>query len=317
MQTLGIIFVIASFAWSSLTFANVPKRVKSLEEVPGVIKNKGGLDQYRYQMGGKPRPDGLGTKLPASLTAQEIVALLATVRNASSATLVGVKPWPYRENSYVAIACITNTQEEYERYKQYNQGQGCDYYDGGGSVFLGVIEYKSGDTKPTLIASYGEPINIKTNWRLTNLEGPDGGEENLLPTDYVRFDFSPFKISDSETAFGVRLGWNEGYAGGTGYFEALALFTIQGDQLVNVLSQPIYYYKDLAGEWNEDNTRNHEFYEGQNVLSMLPAKTNGYYDIRISSADKQWKKNFIWDNNSRKYVSASPNPKNRTVTITR
>ena len=75
-------------AWTSLTFANAPKRVNSLEEVPGVIKNKDELNQYRYQMNGTPRPDGLDTKLPAGLTAKEIVALLATVRNASCATLV-------------------------------------------------------------------------------------------------------------------------------------------------------------------------------------------------------------------------------------
>lgn len=301
MKTLGIIFGIAGFIWASLTFAdNVPQRVKSLGEVPGVTKNKDGRSQYRNQMNGNPRPDGLGAQLPAGLTAKDIVALLTTVRSASLATLVGAKPWPYRPNSYVAIACMAENTKEYERYKKSNQEPSCDYSNGGGLVFLGVIEYKPGQTKPALIASYGRPLDVTTNWEFTNLKGPDG-EDDLSPQDYIRFDFAPFKISGNETAFGVRVGWNEGWAGGRGYYEALTLFTIRGQQLINVLSQPIYYYQD-AGK------RDHEFYEGQNVLAVLPGKTNGYYDLRISSDDKKWKRVFIWNKNEQRYVPKLVNP---------
>jgi len=305
---------------SSLVAAKPPKQVSSLDQVPKLIKNKEGSEQYREQMSGIAKPDGFGTLLPTGLTAKEIVALIAPGEDVGLATQVGAKAWPSRFNSFVAIACFAKTKKEYDSDKEYSKEPTCrKYYDPSQnngeqytykSVYLGVLEYKADAIKPALIASYGKPLDIKTNWKSSKLEGPsqdvDEGEEiNLIPEEYMRFDFAPFKLTDIDTAIGLRFGWNEGYAGGTGYFEALALFKIDGTRLINVLSEPIYYYQDLAGDWHKDGTRSHDFHEGQNVLSFLPNKTQGYYDIQIKTQGSKWKKVFQWDSKSAKYIAVA------------
>ncbi len=69
---------------------------------------------------------------------------------------------------------------------------------------------------------YGKPLDIKTSWKSSKLEASsedvgDNEEANLMPEEFVRFDFVPFKLTDTDTAIGLRLGGNEGYAGGSGY----------------------------------------------------------------------------------------------------
>ena len=139
----------------------------------------------------------------------------------------------------------------------------------------------------------------------TDVGDGDSKEINLIPEEYMRFDFAPFKLTDTDTTMGLRVGWNEGYAGGTGYFEALALFKIDGTRLINVISEPIYYYQDLAGDWHKDGTRDREVYEGQNVLSFLSNKTQGYYDIQIKTQDSKWKQVFQWDSKAAKYSAVA------------
>lgn len=300
--------------------AEPTKKVPSLGQVPELIQNKGGLEQYREQMGGVPKPDGLGTALPPGFTANEIARQLAPKEKPSLATLIGAKAWPYRANTYIAIACFARGQQEYDSDKRSNKGPSCSkYYDpsreGGGGyydkpVYLGVFEYKPGDQKPALIASYGKALDVKTSWKSSKLEGPQGkfnvpdsSESDLMPEEYSKFDFAPYKLAEGDTAIGLRVGWNDGYAGGTGYFEALSLFKIEGSRLINVLSQPIYYYQDLAGSWHKDGTRNHEFHESQNVLSVLPTKTEGYSDLQMRTLHSKWTKVFKWNKTTSSYVA--------------
>lgn len=293
--------------------AKTPQQVSSLEQVPKLIKSKEGSAQYLEQMDGVEKPDGFGTVLPSGLSAQEIVSLIAPKEDLKLATLVGAKAWPYRPDSFVVIACFSRNKKEYDSQKKYSQEATCKkYYDSDRNrdidqpVYLGVLEYKANVIKPTLIASYGKPLNIKTNWESSKLVVPfqhiSKNKNSIMPGEYERFDFAPFKINDTETAFGLRLGWNEGYSGGTGYFEGLALFKIEGTQIINILSEPIYYYQDIAGEWHKDSTRDHEFYEGRNVLSMLSDKTDGYYNIQIKTQDSHWKRLFKWNSKLVKYM---------------
>lgn len=319
MQVRLIIAGLMSLVLSSVIFAETAKRVPSLNQVPAVIKSKDGLDQYREQMSGVAKPDGFGTLLPGGLTAKDIAALIAPGQDVSLATLIGAKAWPYRANSFVVIACFARTNKEYDDDKRNSKEPSCSkYYDpsrdnGRGyfdkPVYLGVLEYKLGD-KPTLISSYGKPLDTKTGWKSSKLEGPRGKfnapsseESDLMPEEYMRFDFAPYKITEADTAIGLRLGWNEGYSGGTGYFEALSLFRIDGNRLINILSEPIYYYQDLAGSWNKDGTRNHEFLESQNVLSVLPSKTEGFYDLQIRTLKSKWKQVFVWDSKTSRYIA--------------
>jgi hypothetical protein len=300
-----------------------PKTASSLSQVPELIQSKEGLQNYSYQMGGAPKPDGFGTVLPEGLNAKQIVDLVAPGRDPSLATLVGAKPWPYHSGWYVTVACFARNKAEHDSDMRYsgNKPSCSKYYDGNGyydkAMYLGVIEFKPGE-KAQLVASYGKPLDVRTSWKYSALEGPQGkfdvpgsDEADLLPEEYVRFDFAPYKLSDSDTAFGLRLGWNDGYAGGTGYFEALSLFRIEGSKLSNVLSEPIYYYLDLAGAWNKDGTRNHEFHEGQNVLSVLQRKTQGFHDLQIKTTGKKTKRLFLWDEAKQRYLPAG-SPVKRT-----
>ncbi|NHZ80853.1 hypothetical protein F2P44_16455 [Massilia sp. CCM 8695] len=192
------------------------------------------------------------------------------------------------------IACFAQSKKEFASDRQSSKEPGCKkYYQPGQApdyldkpVYLGVVEYQARSAGPTLVASYGKPYDIKTSWKFSGIEGPEGKfttpgsqDSDLMPEEYRRFDFAPYQITPMETAIGLRLGWHDAYAGGAAYFEALSLFRLDGGKLVNILSEPISFHKDLAGEWNKDGTRERDVSEEQNVLSVLPSKTNGYADL--------------------------------------
>ena len=48
-----------------------------------------------------------------------------------------------------------------------------------------------------------------------------------------------------------------------------------------VFAQPMAFYKMLAGDWNPDGTREHIESDASNTLSLLPGKTDGYFDIQL------------------------------------
>ena len=314
-----IILALTCWALSSYVLAT-PQQVSSLDQVPKLIKNKEGTAKYLEQINGDEKPDGFGTALPSGLSAKDIVSLLAPKENLELATLVGAKAWPYRADSFVVIACFSGNKKHYDYKKKNNQQPTCNKdYDANHeryidqAVYLGILEYKENVIKPTLVASYSKPLDIKTGWQYKKLDEStyyvpssyisiSRGKNNTMPEEYERFDFAPFKINETETAFGLRLGWNEGYMGGFGYFEALALFKIQGDRLINILSEPIYYFQNIAGEWHKDQTRDHIFYEGQNRLSMLPNKTEGYYNLQIKTQNSHCKRLFKWNSKLAKYM---------------
>ncbi|NHZ37467.1 hypothetical protein [Massilia rubra] len=269
------------------------------------------------------KPDGLGTVLPAGLTAQQLVALIAPGRDPALATLVGAKAWPHRANTYVVIACFVRSKAERASEQKYSKEPSCERMYQPGEVphyvdrptYLGVVQYQGGGAAPTLVASYGKPYDVRTRWDASGLDGPDGdpglpagAAGGLLPETVNRFDFAPYKITATETAIGLRLGWHEGYAGGGAFYEALALFRIDGDKLVNILSEPIAFHSNLAGELHKDGTREREIAEGTSVLSILPGTTNGYADLEMRMLKSKWKQVFTWDGKAARYVPAKPAP---------
>ncbi|PZO43233.1 MAG: hypothetical protein DCF19_04570 [Pseudanabaena frigida] len=136
---------------------------------------------------------------------------------------------------------------------------------------------------------------------------------NLLPSGkYEHFDFAPFKISDTQIAFGLRVTHSESYSGGYGYFEDLALFIVDSNRIINIFSEPMYFNKNIAGEWNKDGTRQHHLYEDEKVLVVLPRKTDGYYDLQIKALDSNWERTFSWDASLKRYL-----PSDRTAILNR
>ncbi|UOD28598.1 hypothetical protein INH39_24590 [Massilia violaceinigra] len=299
-----------ALACSSLACAQSAERARPQEKAAATVKGKA-----RTQADVKP--DGFGTVLPAGLNAKQLIALVAPGRDASFAMLVGAKAWPYRANSFVVIACFSRNEQDAERSRKASTGPSCDGTSRSGgapasidpAVYFGVVEYQAGSAAPTLVASYGKPYDIKTSWAFSQVEGPGeddeppaSGQKGLMPEQYRRFDFAPYKITPMETAIGLRLGWNEGYAGGGADFEALSLLRIDGNKLVNILSEPVSFQKLIAGDWNKDGTRQHDEYEGTNVLSVLPSTTNGYADLQLRLLGSKSKQVFTWDSKRARYM---------------
>ena len=95
---------------SSLVMAKPYKQVSAFDQVPKQIKSNAVLQQYNEQMSGIVKPDEFGTLLTAGLSAKEIVALIAPGEDVRLGTLVGAKAWPYRPNSFIAIALCQNQE---------------------------------------------------------------------------------------------------------------------------------------------------------------------------------------------------------------
>ena len=256
---------------------------------------------------GTPLPDGFGTLLPAGVTAKTIVQLIAPGNDASLATLVGMKAWPYQKDTYVAIACFASNKEFHDKAMQYNDGKPKCWGNGGlfdfkngarvpWNVYLAVLRFGGTDTIPKIIAMYGKSLDVNLDKGHSDLDMSGSAD---YPDVYDRFDFANYKISNNAVAFGIRAHWDEGYAGGGGYFESIMLFSQNAGHLVNILSEPIYYQKNLAGDWN---------FEGENIVSVLPHATNGFYDLQLKTKGKNWKQDFVWNDKKNLYEPSYPSP---------
>lgn len=240
---------------------------------------------------------------PKGITATDVFTLIAPGEDQHLATLIALQKWPARENTYVGMVCLAPDKESYDEDKGYCNGGSCCRAGYGGfddarhprRVFLAVVEY---DQRLTLIASFGGPLNVMTNWQQSNIAPNESvKDESVYPGIYQGFDFAPYKISKDQTAFGIRVAWETMYAGGGGMFDALMLFLIQGDRIVNVLSEPIEEWGMSGGAVGPKNE-----WQTKNVLRILPNEHSGYFDIQLKQRGGKWKKTFRWDAESRRYL---------------
>jgi hypothetical protein len=311
MNKIQRLLVIFFLLLSPYALGSTFTRVNSLNQLPGAFKSKEGLARFHERKSGIPVPDGFGTTLPSGVSAKEIVQLIAPDEDHALATLVGMKAWPHAANTYIAIACIASSREKYER----------DMQDSGGkptcqasrekssqsyqpkSVYLAVLEYQSNGMTPKVIASYGKPLDIKINWRNSNLDAPSIAHSI---EKYTRFDFSPFKTAVNETAFGIRIGWTgkdpEENPEEDADYQALMLFTQSGNKIINILSEPIYYSNNAA-EHGSDRTT-YKLQEAENIVLVLPHVTNGHFDLQLKSLHGKWKQLFTWNKENMRYQLA-------------
>lgn len=261
--------------------------------VKGVIQHKEGKQSFDEQIEGKMAPNVLGSVLPAGLTREAIVRLLAPHADPARIMLVGAKPWRHVANGYVAIVCAAHEAAD---VPEKNATPSCDSHP---DVVLGVITLQPGSTEPQLVAQTPPGFALTSEW------GPPRGAPALLPTvapaqldadtsdddtqwprgrsdsEVTRFDFAPYRIAPDAFAFGLRSDQTEGYSGGYGTFETLHLFVIEGKTLRRVLVQPIYAMQMTAGDWNTDGTRVHQVDEAKIVLGVSSALTAGHYDLTV------------------------------------
>jgi hypothetical protein len=123
------------------------------------------------------------------------------------------------------------------------------------------------------------------------------GEDGLtiaVNEDVVGFDFAAYKIRSKEYAFGVNIKRTRMYAGGMATLDQVAFFRLQNREFTELLRTPIAYEADLAGEWQEDGTRDRYGSAGNAILIVSKHATKGYFDW-ILKADNGKKAILKWD----------------------
>lgn len=281
----------------------------SLDQVPGLLKTPEAKQNFAEQIEGKPAPDGLGTRLPGSLTAQQITALLVPAADKTPPSIVGAKPLPDQPGLYAAIVCTGGNQPGPADDKKCDQSQfGVPRPDM--HVYLGVIA--TGESQPRLIA---RPATVDglVDWRDTNLsDAPaaldDANSDRIAPDTFDTFDLAPYVIAPGQRAFGLRGAWSEGYAGGGAEFGALYLFAVIDGALKQVLAVPMSFSKDIAGDWHPDGTRDHDLTEGANVLVVQQHRTAGHFDLLLKSRDGKSRRLYQWSASSNTYQPAPKTP---------
>lgn len=302
-----VLTILAASAWHWSTPLAYAASEASTKATPSPVTPAG-----KYpKPSGNALYDGLGANLPAGLDADTLVGLVMPMGDTAMVSLVGAKPWPRRENSYAVIVCTRGEGVERPRTSECVQGMtpGTTGVRRPVTAYVGVVERVSDGTL-RLVAASG-PIDAKTDWSDTSMPSPIIAEEgdtqgHLLPERWSNFDMASYRIRNDDYAFGLRAGWSESYAGGGANFEALYLFSIEGDKLKVILAEPMFAFRDVAGEWNPDGTREHEIEEETNILVMTNRLTNGHYDVRIKTKgkDNSYARTMKWSVRDSAYVEA-------------
>jgi hypothetical protein len=294
-HTLALLCLLAL---TPATPALAQQTAKSLAQVPALTKTPEGKAFWEQQMAGKPAPDGLGKNLPDRMSSDALVVLMVPKAEYGRVSLVGAKPWPRRKDSYVVIICTRGVDEPAQREER------CER-DGDSpppTVYVGVVEYVL-NGEPKLIAASG-PLTRKVNWSASDLpSAPVAAEDGpVAPQRWERFDLAPYLIRPDTYAFGLRASWFEGYSGGGANFEALYLFAMDGDKLRVVMAEPMSAYQNIAGDWNPDQTRQHDIYEDAKVLVVQANHaTEGYYDLVLKSRLSGDTRRLTWSSAAQTY----------------
>jgi hypothetical protein len=288
-------------AWSDST-------VHSLDQARGAIQSADGRRAFDREMSGVAA-DGFGSKLPPGFTPAMLVAQLASGADAEQLVLAGAKPWPQRRGSFVAMACLADTPASAQQQRRSSSpSPSCDQANDAkhpNKLYLGVFDAVGSDGV-TLVARTPGPVDTQVDWSHTDLDMPqsldtDNGGKGM-PDSWQRFDLAAYKLSDTDTAFGVRAGWSEGYAGGGASFEALYLFQIDGENLRVIFAQPMMFSKMLAGDWHKDGTRDHEMSDASKSLAILKSTHNGLHDLRLRGAGDKTGTTYQWSPKDQTYT---------------
>jgi hypothetical protein len=141
---IPLLLLLASGA-SAATTTHAP----DLSAVPQAIQNKEGKQSFDEQIEDKTAPNLLGSVLPAGLTREAIVRLLAPHADPARITLVGAQPWTHLAHGYVAIVCAAHDAADAPKT---GAAPSCDSHP---DVFLAVITLQPGSNAPQLVANGG------------------------------------------------------------------------------------------------------------------------------------------------------------------
>lgn len=253
------------------------QRADSLDAVPDLLESPEAKAVWAEQMAGRPAPDHLGTRALAGLDADVVRGLLVPGVDAGRITLLGARRWLQYPGHIVVLAC----QADDARSSAASVPADCDTSTT--SQFLGVLRIDDTGT-PVLRARLR--LDGELTWPLLDWTGyrplwmEDSGATSL-PQRWTHFDLAAYRLSGDAPALGLRGTWTEGYAGGGASYSALYLFELDGDTLQLVFAAPMSMYRDIAGSWNDDGTREHDIEEWARVVIVEPRAHADHRDLRV------------------------------------
>ena len=254
--------------------------VQNLDAVPGVIQHTEGKQIFAEQMAGATPAKGFG-ELPQGLSENQWIDWVAPNENPNNLILTGAKAWG-KDGKYIGVACPEN----------YNNGRA-------NKLYLGVFSWQNQQLQP--IARSEKPLNQISAWNKAAEKESD--DESVRPLAYyTKLDLAPYRIAPDTLAFGVRGGYSDAYSGGGAFYEVLELYTIKDSKIINVFSDLVYYYSDIAGDWNKDGTRQHDISESKYILKLRSAKTQGFYDLEVVNLQDKSSQIFHWSESLQQYV---------------
>ncbi|WP_244137181.1 hypothetical protein [Burkholderia pyrrocinia] len=67
------------------------------------------------------------------------------------------------------------------------------------------------------------------------------------------------------------------------------------------------FYRNIAGDWHRDSTRDHDITEGSNVLNVLSTWTEGFHDLQLRQLGGKWRQTFGWSAGDGEYQPRASN----------
>lgn len=273
--------------------------VQNLDAVPGAIQHTKGKKIFAEQMAGATPAKGFG-ELPQGLSENQWIGWVAPNENPNNLILTGAKAWG-KEGKYIGIACFADNQADAGQAKKYADNTCPENYNNGraNKLYLGVFSWQNQQLQP--IARSEKPLNQISAWNKAAEKESD--DESVRPLAYyTKLDLAPYRIAPDTLAFGVRGGYSDAYSGGGAFYEVLELYTIKDSKIINVFSDLVYYYSDIAGDWNKDGTRQHDISESKYILKLRSAKTQGFYDLEVVNLQDKSSQIFHWSESLQQYV---------------
>ncbi|PXH02225.1 hypothetical protein DMR07_09055 [Citrobacter freundii] len=273
--------------------------VQNLDAVPGVIQHTEGKQIFAEQMAGATPAKGFG-ELPQGLSENQWIGWVAPNENPNNLILTGAKAWG-KDGKYIGVACFADNQADAGQTKKYADNTCPENYNNGraNKLYLGVFSWQNQQLQP--IARLEKPLNQISAWNKAAEKGSD--DESVRPLAYyTKLDLAPYRIAPDTLAFGVRGGYSDAYSGGGAFYEVLELYTIKDSKIINVFSDLVYYYSDIAGDWNKDGTRQHDISESKYILKLRSAKTQGFYDLEVVNLQDKSSQIFHWSESLQQYV---------------
>ena len=273
--------------------------VQNLDAVPGAIQHTEGKQIFAEQMAGATPAKGFG-ELPQGLSENQWIGWVAPNENPNNLILTGAKAWG-KDGKYIGIACFADNQADAGQAKKYADNTCPENYNNGraNKLYLGVFSWQNQQLQP--IARSEKPLNQISAWNKAAEKESD--DESVRPLAYyTKLDLAPYRIAPDTLAFGVRGGYSDAYSGGGAFYEVLELYTIKDSKIINVFSDLVYYYSDIAGDWNKDGTRQHDISESKYILKLRSAKTQGFYDLEVVNLQDKSSQIFHWSESLQQYV---------------